>query len=458
MTSDKYKPYNHFAAYAAPLQRLLQATSYADPPTFVIAFSGGLDSRVLLDVVVHVFKGYPEHELCVHHINHQLHPQSNVWAEHCKAICQTYGLPYQQTDLICKPKKGESIEALARTMRYHALFDKGNKIVLTAHHVQDQAESFLLQALRGAGPKGLSAMSVRVSMQKGELWRPFLSLRKEALLQYAKHFNLDWIEDPSNQNIHYSRNYLRHRVFPILAAQRTGNIENLSRSAKACAETMDALNEYLEKDYQTLIHSSLNTLSLSGLLTKSVTQRACLIRYWLARQGYPMPSYKKLQHVLQDVLLARQDAKPCVTYGGVVITRFLDALYVLREQDYFARGVNCTWDLPLNTPCTLTALNLRLCFMSAQGEGFSLKKIQQASSSIKICFGGGAEKIQIQHETFHRTLKHCWQRFQIPPWRRRQIPLLYIGDKLAAIVGYAISETFAARPDESSCIIQIESI
>ncbi len=209
-----------------------------------------MDSSVLLHLLVEA--GFKPQLI---HINHGLSPQAERWAAHAKQKAEYYQLACEVRCLSSRPSKGESLEAWARTARYEIFAEclrEGGTLVL-AHHLDDQAETFLLQGLRGAGPKGLSSMAIKKPFGKGFLFRPLLSLSREELQAYAVVHQLSWVEDESNQNLKFKRNVLRHEILPLLKTHFPGCLSTLSRSARLCAEETEVLNECVQEKLALLV-------------------------------------------------------------------------------------------------------------------------------------------------------------------------------------------------------------
>lgn len=288
----------------------------------MVAYSGGLDSHVLLHLLSECKKNNPDIDVQAIHVNHQLNPLSDAWAMHCQKICDALTIPLiiEKISMACHP--GDSLEENARNARYAALkqyIDK-NSVLLTAHHLNDQAETFLLQALRGAGLKGLSAMPVEKKFGKGILRRPLLSFSREQLECYARNHRLQWIEDDSNQDPRFRRNYLRHIVFPPLKKNWPAVLENFSRSARVLAEQEKVIAEIAAIDYA-FCREDQNRLSRQRLLSLSLARQRLVLREWFRDNQLRMPNEKHIKHIQRDVLHAAPDAKPLFSLEKVAIRR-----------------------------------------------------------------------------------------------------------------------------------------
>ncbi len=301
------------------LQRLTQNNK------LLVAYSGGMDSHVLL----HSLK-YLNYELRAVHIHHGLSKNADSWVEHCRTVCADLQIEFIVRYVKVIPGK-HSPEAIARELRYKEfakLLDKSECLV-TAHHADDQAETLLLQLFRGSGPKGLAAMPEHKGFMHGSLLRPLLEFSRADLHQYAQQNNLQWIEDESNENIGIDRNFVRHKLMPIIKEKWPGIIKTLSRSAEHCAEADELLAVLAGQDYINIKGSKPNILSIKKLLALSSARQNNVIRYWLHKLDFPTPSSIKLKHIKNDVLNCRIDANPIVNWPGAEIRRYRDDLYVM---------------------------------------------------------------------------------------------------------------------------------
>jgi len=420
---------------------------FPETKNFIIAYSGGIDSHVLLHQFATFFQQNNTGHLQAIHINHGLNPKADQWAKHCQTICNAFNIPLEIITIDANAKNGESPEDFARQLRYQVFENciQKNDCLLTAHHQDDQAETLLLQCFRGAGPKGLAAMPSIVPFSKGVHWRPFLSLSRSQIHEYAIEKQLKWIEDDSNQNIKFDRNFIRHEVMPLLKTRWPSIHKTLARSASHCAETMNCLEEYLQNDLNCLIGTKENTLSVKQLLKLSEARRNNCIRYWITYNNFPIPSTIKLKTIINNVLLAREDATPCVTWDGGEIQRYRDDLYLMEPLLPFDNQVEIRWNL--HEHCQLPS-NLGYLSATQTPSGHLSSRI---GSELIVRFRQQGERCQLAGRGCHHSLKHLFQEWGVPPWMRDRIPLLYCGNELVAIVGYGVCEGFQAQQDDSGC-------
>jgi tRNA(Ile)-lysidine synthase len=401
--------------------------TYGLAKTYWIAYSGGLDSRVLLQLCADLRAELPI-QLRVVHVNHSLSPYAAEWAAHCSGVCRQLQIDYLQQTIDAKPALGESPEAAARHGRY-AVFAEllaDNDILLTAHQQDDQAETLLLQLLRGAGPKGLAAMPMIKRLGKGWHARPLLEFTRGELQRYADAKQLQWIDDESNLNTDFTRNFLRHDVLPLLKTRWPTVTKTLTRVADNCAEAEEIIADVAQQDLlAALANDDRYTLSVKKLAIFSPARQRQILRAWFAALKYPLPSAIKLKQIQQDCLREREDKAPHLQWGNVELRRYLDELYVMPYLQPQQRQQVFQWDLM--QPLVLPGLGE----LQVVGQVLQPKPVQ-------VRFRQGGEVCQLPGRAHHHELKKLMQAWQIPPWQRNRIPLIYFEDRLIAVVGYFV--------------------
>jgi len=411
-----------------------------------VAYSGGCDSHVLL----HALAGLREQlaaPLEAIHINHGLSPRAGEWAAHCRAICAALNVPLVETTVHAHPGLGESPEAAAREARYSAwreLLQAGEGLLL-AQHQDDQAETLLLQLLRGSGPKGLAAMPAVTGFAAGWLGRPLLAHSRAALRRYAAEHGLHWIEDPSNFDTDLDRNYLRHELLPVLQARWPSAPLTLSRAARHQGEAVELLDDLAAQDYRHCQGESPDCLQLAPLQALSPPRQRNLLRYWLAGVlQLPLPDSKHLNRILDEVLYAAPDALPQVGWAGVEVRRYAGHLYALSTRPGAPASDWRGWD-PISQP----SLDLNGQILQAEpcvGEGLSRRRIEQ--HGLQVGFRQGGEWCRPAGRGHRHELKKLLQEWRVPPWQRATIPLIRIDGQIAQVVDYCVCEPFAAQADE----------
>jgi tRNA(Ile)-lysidine synthase len=399
-----------------------------------IALSGGLDSVVLLDAVC---KAYPHDTLIALHIHHGLQKQANQWLIFCEKLAQRYQIEFDFRLLHLHDQTG-NVEARARTARYDALIDLCEvhdlDHLLLAHHQNDQAETVLLQLLRGAGPSGLSGMGANKELRSATgkritLWRPLLEQTRAELEAYARRQRLQWVEDPSNQNTRYRRNALRKTILPALSKIQPGAIANLARSAQLLAQTQVLLDRLAQEDAKALMQNgALHIARLIALQANDQASANNVLRYWLKHHQLTMPSQERLQAWWQDLVGTRSDKRLQWMHDGRAIRAWRGLLQVdpLPTQERAKRGEWIFVPVPVNS----------------QQAGLPWDWYQAAlhNKTIESKARKGGERLKIKPNTPSKALKNLYQEADVPPWQR-DIPLLYINQELIAVEGLGVSQS-----------------
>jgi tRNA(Ile)-lysidine synthase len=312
-----------------------------------VAYSGGLDSHVLLHALVRV-RDRLDVDIGAVHVNHALQADADSWEEHCSNVCRDLGVSYVSLRIDASAATGDSPEAAARDARYAALAEwlPAGESLLTAQHQDDQAETLLLQLLRGSGVNGLAAMPVLAELGRGQLLRPLLGLGRRQLLAYAEANGLCWTEDPSNRDLAFDRNFLRARVFPLLQERWPSAAAALSRSAAHCAEAASLLEHLADQDLADIRAGREDRLSLARLIVLPPERQRNVLRHWIRQVTAAVPSAAVLARLLNDVLQSRRDAEPCVRWGGYEVRRYRDDLYLLKQRPEPDSSRVLEWSLP----------------------------------------------------------------------------------------------------------------
>ncbi|NNE38745.1 MAG: tRNA lysidine(34) synthetase TilS, partial [Gammaproteobacteria bacterium] len=290
---------------------------YHDANGIYVGYSGGMDSHVLLHIVSH-FHDVLNKEIIAVHVNHGLNEKASQWADHCQSVCDFINLKLIQISVNASAPKGESQEEWARDLRYQAIMELigKNDLFLTAHHKDDLAETLLLQLLRGAGPAGLAAMPEMAQLGTGRHVRPLLDFSREEIFCYATNQGLDWINDESNDDERFDRNYLRHRVMPVLKQRWPGMLKTLSRSADIQSGVNELIEDLAAQDMLVCLKTKNSTLSAQRLRELSNTRAINVIRYWLKSRQHRSPSARLLEQILTDVVNSEPDHSPFISWGG----------------------------------------------------------------------------------------------------------------------------------------------
>ncbi len=415
-------------------QLLLQLRALPQPTHYLVAYSGGLDSHVLLHALA-ACRGQYTIPLQAIHVQHGLHPEAGHWAAHCQAVCQTLDIPLQIVAVQLQRPAGASLEAVARAARYaacqrHAL---PGTMLLTAHHADDQAETVLLQLLRGAGIAGLAAMPVCRTTPSGWHARPCLRWSRHALQQYAQQHALTWIEDPTNQDTDFDRNYIRQQVMPLLQARWPAAHRTLARSAGHVAAILPLVQAQARQDLADSCDPA-GQLQVSALRHLSAVRCQQVLRAWICQAGHPVPDQAQLSQITDQMLNAAPEAQPQVAWQQSELRRYRDLLWLLH------RPLPPPPDRPLVWPVQEQALTLPagcgiLRRIPAE-QGIPERYWQQGRVSVRWRRPG--IRCRPAGRQGHRSFKKLCQDYGIPPWQRPYVPLLYLDDQLIAMAGICL--------------------
>ncbi len=400
---------------------------YRNQP-WLLAFSGGLDSSVLLHVLSAQF---PEsmQNCTLLYIDHAA-AYAHDWVERNRAQAEAYGVSFLSESIAEKCPVGASLEAFWREQRYailHRVQQLQSAVLLTAQHASDQVETVLLQLFRGAGIAGLSAMPAQCNTAAGIHLRPMLSLSRQQLLVYAQQHHITYIEDPSNTNQRFARNYLRHTVMPLIENRWPQVHKSVLRSAQHCAAAKEQLNRMSQQSLANVMHAERQTILTQRLLTYSHAEQACIMRAWLKLRGVIQhPTKAQLDNLLSQCYAA-EDRQVLCAFAQWEVRRYQHELYCLPQQR-LQPLCHVDWDLTqqIHLPgCGILTAD------HCQSAGLKL-----AGQHLQVRARQGGERIRLYGQAHHRDLKSLYQEWKIPPWQRAAIPLLYEEDELVAIAGY----------------------
>lgn len=446
----------HIARFLASLP--LQAGS-----KLVLAYSGGVDSEVLAYGLSEFAKHHPEFHYQLIYVHHGLSPNADAWAEHCQIRAANYGLPItvERVQLTLGPRV--SVEAEARKMRYQAILQhlKPQDVLLTAHHEDDQLETLLLALKRGQGPKGLAAMGQIQMLPLGEKGtclqaRPLLDISREQIEAFAQTRQLVHIEDESNQDDKYDRNFLRLEIIPRLKARWPSIATTASRSAQLCAEqqaVVDAeVSERLPKLLTEAHFTQQTVLKLDELATQTSEWQGLLLRGFIESQGFGLPSYVQLQQILQQLMGAKEDAKVQLQIGDCVLRRFAGMLYLDNVNTASAAPRITARELHQDILALLTQASTRLedkiapFTIATTGPRLRLPK---AGEVVSLRYQlPGQFRCQPHFRDKGRELKKLWQECAVPPWLRAEVGFLFYNERLVMALGLWVEKAFCAQGDD----------
>lgn len=398
--------------------------------TIWVAYSGGLDSTVLLHAAV----TNNLHNIRAVHIDHQLHADSNIWSQHCADQCKQLNI---ELDIVCvdvRPFMHLGAEGAAREARYQAFAEKlsANDVLFTAHHADDQIETVLLQLFRGAGAHGLAGCARKRKLGAAILMRPFLYVRRTAIKDYAQRYKLNWLDDPSNESLQFDRNYLRHKILPLLHSRWSGLQETITRTANLQGEQAVLLSELGRLD----LGEAKNKLPCEQLAKLSDVRARNLLREWIRQNGFSVPTAQVMQRIIEDVLPSADDREPYIAWQDCEIRKYRNELYIqttLPPHDATQRfewNVNETLDIP--------SLQLTLTPNALDQFGVRLNNINYLQVGFRI----GGEVMRPRGRGCQKELKTLFQEAGVVPWLRNRIPLLFDNDRLIFVWGYWIAEGY----------------
>jgi tRNA(Ile)-lysidine synthase len=422
-------------AVTAALTRV-PAGEGAAAPRMAVALSGGLDSSALLKLA-HSYAQVHGVALYAFHIHHGLSPNADAWLAHCEQQCTALGIAFEACRIQLQGQKTSGTEAAARKARYAALgtlcHQHEVQLLLTAHHQDDQAETVLLQLLRGSGPAGLSGMDAAnaapelLNNAKLVMARPLLPASRKQLQAYVTQHGISHIHDESNDDPRYARNALRHTVMPALEANFPGFQERFARSAHHAQSAYRLLTELAEQDLATTLDG--DCLDISKLRTLSQDRSYNLLRHWFATRGYNMPSTAWLAEMLTQLLEARDDAQLLVTHPECHVRRHRDRLHLTpklaelegtREDQFDDKpGTSFSWNG--ETALAFPAYGGVLYFEPAE-DGLDPGWLR--AQALLIEFRRGGERLKLAPNRSTRPIKYHYQALNIPAWERGRLPVV----------------------------------
>ncbi|MDE2148873.1 MAG: tRNA lysidine(34) synthetase TilS [Gammaproteobacteria bacterium] len=404
-----------------PLAQLFQRLPPPLGGRLLVAFSGGLDSTVLLHALVAAGVA----EVRAAHVHHGLQPQAESWAAHCTAFCADLGVPCAPLRVHIDARDPAGPEGAARRQRYAAL--RGllapGEVLVTAHHRDDQAETVLLRLLRGAGPDGLAGIGSVSEFAPGWLWRPLLDCSREELRVYAESHRLRWIEDPHNGDLRYTRVWLRRRIMPLLAERFPCVDAALARGARHCGDQQHALQLLLAERLQTVIdeHAVLN---LQAFAAQPLALRPWLLRAWFKLHGQPAPNAATLARIQAEMIGARADAQPRLRVGGYELRRYRQRLFAMPVLPSPPEDWSASWSE--DARCRLADGFGELAAADAPPQPLT---VRFAVSGVRLRVGGHG-----------RSLKTVFQQHGVPPWLRSRVPLLCRQQEVLDVAGWILGD------------------
>lgn len=418
-----------------PLVKQLQQTLPTQTNKICIAFSGGLDSRVLFELARQLKEHQPTLQLRALHIHHQLSQFADEWAAFVRQICATAQVPVKVHKVDPQSLASASLEDRARRARYAVFLQElqTDEVLLQGHHQDDQVETLLLRLLRGAGTLGLASIPLQRPLGKGLILRPLLTTPRAELFKFAQATQLTWVEDDSNFEVDFDRNYLRLEVLPLLQKRFANTNQNLARVTQLAAESQQ-LNQDLAKLDLANCQLTEQSLNLEVFLKLAQYRQVNLLRYWLLSRNLTLPGHQIWQELTQ-LYSAQKDAQPKISWDKgdkqVEARRFKNSLFIA-PSNYFqplAKDWQASWDgkTPVNTPTE------KINFQLTQQEH------QKTQNHFTLQARQGGEVLR-QAKRGQRDVKRLLQELQLPPWQRQQLIFIWQEQTLIAVGQHLVAE------------------
>jgi len=427
---------------AASLSAVLEAHAPPDATGLVVALSGGADSASLLKAVASLgatFRGLPVRAV---HVDHGLQAAAAEFREACVALCRRLGVPLDVIAVTVETKGGVSIEAAARDARYAALAAqlRPGECLLTAHHGEDQAETFLLQALRGAGLKGMASMPAAQALGLGWHLRPVLDVPQQELLAFGAALAGLEASDPMNEDMRFDRGYLRRQIWPLLEARWPAAGVALARAARHAAEAQMLLDRKAAADVGRLRDG--DALSVPGLRALEAQERINAVRFWLADAGVEPPSSARLREALRQIFEAKADHLPAIRWGRHALRRYRQRVFLTAAEMPRLQGSRC-W-APAQNPAIELGPGLGGLRSVAQIGGIAPQRLP-GTLTVRARVGG--ETLRPARTARSQSVQHLCQSQGVLPWMRDALPLVFAGDALIAVADLWLDARWRAAAD-----------
>ena len=412
---------NLSSIFESSIASSLEKNSYDE---FLIAYSGGCDSTALLYFANKTARKNKINIRAIH-VNHNLNKESKKWENHCKEFCKGINveLYIENVNIILKP--GDSIEEKAREERYLSIYSQMGKktLMMTAHHGDDQAETFLYQLFRGSGAKGLSSMPRIKKIKKGFHFRPFLAFNKKTLEDFVAFKSLSYVEDLSNNNTDFSRNFIRKEILPSIKRKWPSCASTISRSAQNLSELFKLNEDLAMIDIQKFLVKNICKLSIS---VRGLDKYRCnnVIRYWISKNNYRMPSSEQMNSIYSNVINAGKDKVPFFLCSEYEIRRHNDYIEIMLPLKKHDPSIIYKWKYMENL--IITSLSLNLSWNDLE-KRFGRK----IAYDVEVRFRKSGENIKLYNSK--KSLKDYMREINMPPWKRDRTPLIYIDKELRVI-------------------------
>jgi tRNA(Ile)-lysidine synthase len=425
-------------------------SAFSTMERFVVAYSGGADSHALLHALVSL--ELPQSILALH-VNHGISPNADAWQAHCEAVCQSMNV-YFCSEGIQVVRDGTGLENAARQARYDmfARHIGHGDMLLLGHHADDQLETFFLRLLRGSGVRGLGGMPEWRTIGDGSLFRPWLSCKRDEIRAYAIAHALPWIEDESNTDLQFDRNYLRDQVLPVLHRRWPQTGSAIARSMSWCGEADAVADELAEIDFFACYPHAERlgwSLAFSYLRGLSRARRRNVLRLWLTRCGVSVPGHRILDAIQEQTIDSRSDASPQVAWGEWQCRRYQGRLHIMKQLP--SLDTDRIWNCQVTDVISDVGFG-EVSFAPSLGYGMRV----DGGRPLSVMFSREGVRCRPAGRAHSQTLKKLFQAAAIPPWLRERTPLIYQGEQLLAVGDWWVCADAAVSEQESGYVPQWE--
>lgn len=442
-----------------PNQFVSELLPYTGAKRWLVGFSGGMDSTVLLHLLKQAVNELnPKPELLAIHVNHGLSEHATSWQHHCESMCAQWGIQCAAQS-VAVDGQGKGLEAAARSARY-AVFKsiiQAEDVLFLAHHQDDQAETVLYRLLRGAGSAGLSAIAMRRQLGLGDLARPLLQYQRDHLLTYASSQGLKWVEDESNNESHFDRNFIRNDVLPLLEQRWPTASSTLAQTAEVMADEAAVLQQVGIEDLARCEESSARLgykAHLQSFIALPLPRQRNMIRAWCQKRGFSLPERRHLALLSPESL--EQD-RFSIVWRGAEIRRFGTHLYLLPT---LASDTESNPALEAFEPKLVNEKNEPI--LLPRGGQVRLTEAAYPCLSqfgeLKIALRQGGERCHPSTRQHSQTVKKLLQEFELEPWLRDVVPLLLVGsgdaEQIAAVGDLWVCKGFTQEGHDWDSVLE----
>jgi len=422
-------------------------------PQIIIAYSGGLDSSVLLHAAYQLKKQNEISNLSAAHVNHGLQQHADDWQNHCQQICEGYQLELKtkRLNLAEKNKRSEADARNGRFQFFEQLVDDG-QLIMFAHHLDDQVETLLFRLFRGTGMHGMTGIPESRNLGSGRALRPLLKFSRQDLLDYAELHQLKWIEDPSNQQSDYRRNFIRNDVLSLIRSKWSSVSQSIAQFSNVAKQQVEILDEVAEKDLLDLNISS-ESLCLNKLIDLSSARQNNLLHYWVRKITNLSPSFGEIGEVFKQLdfstgVIVDPEKAIKVKVSSGWIRSYNQRLYFCAKEEPSPISRTLVWQdlnqpLDLGNGVTITCLNSEndLSENKPSDKNLLVRK-PKAGEVVSVRARVGGEVVHPSYREHSTELKKVYQELKIPPWKRKWLPHVYYNDELIGIPGVFVAKQF----------------